>query len=162
MRNIEVNDDPEYQRKTEIAQRIGWVFMAIFLVAAVAGFLGQSRFSTREVSEQRMTLEYDKFIRTGTETELKVTVHPKEGATSVAFWVPRSYLDEIEIEHALPEPERTETSDDGVRFFYPVPPGGKPVEVVITIVPQKPGRFRGLVTELSSSSALEFDQVAYF
>lgn len=156
MRDIELNDDPNFQRKTEKVQKVGWVLIALFLLASFGGFLGRSRFSTRDVANENVSVEYDAYIRTGSESELKIVAKPRAGESQVAIWISRPYLDRIEIEHIFPEPEKTESDEMGVRFLYRAPPGSDTVEVVFTIVPQTPGRFHAQVSEL------EFSQLAYF
>lgn len=165
MRDIEVDDDPQFQRKTEVVQKVGWVFIAIFLIAAVVGLLGQSRFSTREIANDGLSVEYDAYVRRGTESELKVVAHPRSGSKDVVIWMSREYVDGITFEKIFPEPEKTESSDDGVRFFFTAPPNAKSVEIVFTIVAPKPGRFRAEVSDLSADlrrNPVEFTQLSYF
>lgn len=162
MRDIEINDDPKFQHRTDRVQKVAWVLMALFVMASLAGWLGQSRFSTREAANDRVKVEYDAFVRRGTETELRIEVVPRSGDTEVAFSLPRRYLERVSIEKIFPEPARTEPTEDGVRFVYRTGGHEEAVDVVLTVVPQKPGRFRGEVSDLSSESPIEFDQLAYF
>ena len=62
--DLEVDEDLPFQRRAWVAQRIGWVLMALFVLAAAVGLLGAGPLSHARIDVPGlMTLEYERFAR---------------------------------------------------------------------------------------------------
>jgi hypothetical protein len=118
-RDLEVAEDLEFQRRSWIAQRAGWVIMALVVFAAVAGLFGAGPLSSAQsgASNGLIWIEYERFGRLKAPNTLRI--HFAQGAVRkghIRIWIDRAYLQETKPERVLPEPQKVEVS--GERLLY--------------------------------------------
>lgn len=103
---IQVEEDLQFLKHEWRFQRIGWIGMALILLAGVLGAFGRGALSHARAGDLRIfAAEYSRIIRHGAIDELTIFVGPGLQADSVVrISVSSAYLTEFEIEDILPEP----------------------------------------------------------
>jgi hypothetical protein len=141
---IELSDDPQFTKKSWIAERVGWGFLGFLLLAAVLGVLGPGLFSSRTAAGRSLTVEYDRFGNFKTEATMvvRLSAGPEDGGR-VALWIDRKYLDEVSLQEILPLPLETRSGQDRTVYVFAAPPDESRIHVRFRVVPEKPGRLAG-------------------
>lgn len=123
-RDLELDDDPAYQRSEWRVQRVIWAVMALVLLLVALGFTGHGVMSTRHERSARgdLELEYEAFARHQAPTDLTVRVAPGADA-SVRIRLGRELVDNVDIQRIDPEPERVEAASQHYTFVLPRAPG---------------------------------------
>jgi hypothetical protein len=145
---VDINQDMDYQRREWRAERIAWVFFSLVIVAALLGLLGQGPLSAAHAGDPTSGLELDwqRIDRNQAPTQLTLTLAPQliqGGAARVTF--NEEYLDRIEIEEIVPEPESVETGADGVTYQFETKDTSQPIQVKVDYQYARPGMARGEV-----------------
>jgi hypothetical protein len=60
---MEINADLEFQRRVWAAQRIGWIAIGAFVIAALVGVFGQGPLSSAAAGGNALRIEYERFAR---------------------------------------------------------------------------------------------------
>jgi hypothetical protein len=102
---VSADGDLAYHRREWAIQRIGWLAMALFLLAAVAGLFGSGPLSrTQSGDPARGTIDYERFAHYGTETSLRICGPPSPGAPAeLRVGIPRAYAESFAIRSVVPE-----------------------------------------------------------
>jgi hypothetical protein len=144
---LEVDEDLEFQRKSWTVQRVGWVVMALFVIAAAAGLLGSGPLShaTADVPGV-MAVEYQRFARLETSETLTIRLEPAAiPAGTVRLSVNREFLDASKVASVLPAPRRVESAAGRLVFVFAVAEPRTPMVVTFSIEPQEIGRSQGII-----------------
>jgi hypothetical protein len=157
--SLEIPEDIAFERRAWKVQRVGWVLMSVTLIAAVAGVFGDGPLAKAEATADGVGVKYDRFVRSGGETELKLRLEPGRG-DEVEGWLGREYLERFELVDVLPEPERVATDPERVRMTFRAGTPGEAVHVRIRAKPRASGRLHGEVG-LEHGGAVRFTQVSY-
>jgi hypothetical protein len=160
---LEIDQDLEFQRKAWVAQRVAWVLMALFVLAAAVGVLGSGPVShARGAVPGVMTLEYERFARF--ETSETLTVRLASAATTgdvVRLSLDRDFLDSAKIETVLPPPVRVEAAAGRLIYVFPLVEPRVPLVVTFTFEPQAIGVQEGVVRLESRDARIAFRQLVY-
>ena len=130
-RTIEIDEDPAFQRKEWIAQRIGVGVLTLFLLAAVLGFTGISGpFSHSETSDPSGTLrvEYERVVRRGAPSTLVLHFHGSK-AGQQSFWLSAEFFKSMDVESVVPDPEAVAAAGD--RYVYTVRTTGSDAAIAV-------------------------------
>ncbi len=161
--DMEIAEDPGFQKREWTAMRIGWVFMGLLVLAALAGLFGPGPLSKATAGTEGgpLWVEYDRFERYGTPGALHVHIGPSSVTNGEArVHLDRKYLEGMQIETMSPEPERTEVSPDGATYVFRVSDASRPAEVLFHIRPGQSGRIPGTV-RLAEGPSVQFNQMVY-
>lgn len=122
---LEVHDDPGFQHREWVRERIAWTAMALVVVAAVFGLFGHGLFSPRTVSERSgFSVTYERIARRGGPTDLILAVDPRSVPDDrIQIRVSARYLGDLDIEAITPEPARSVSTTDGVVYEFDLSPG---------------------------------------
>ena len=147
-----------FQRLEWRAQQLGWIGLALFLAAALAGLFGSGPLSSARAADPRggLAVEYQRFLRVGAPQRVRFELEPSS-ASPVELRLSRAYVDAVRIEHVLPEPASTTTSPDWTTFVFA--PGTR--TVAFDGEPLEPGRLT-LRAATRSGASLTLWQLAYF
>jgi hypothetical protein len=139
-------------------QRIGWCFLTIFLALAFAGLFGNGPLSHASASGAQGIVEYERFIRYGTPSEIVVT--PAAGAVHGIrrIEISSEYLEGFRIEHITPEPASVRMS--GPRLIYEFTAAGSGAAVSLHVDPQRLWRHRA-VLQIDGGAPLAIWQLTY-
>jgi hypothetical protein len=112
----QIDEDLVFQQRNWRAQRIGWTVLGLLVVAGLAGLLGPGPLSNVNArAGEGLEVVYERFVRHGAESELKVTVRrPPSGHVRIA--ISRDYLDQLNLELVRPAP--TEVQSSGADTVY--------------------------------------------
>jgi hypothetical protein len=137
--SIEVDQDLDHARVLWRVQRIGWAAMALVILAGLLGLLGSQGPLTRaQASTTGLSIDYDRFARHGATSSLVAEVEPAPQSDTATLWLAREYLDGVEIESVIPDPERTETRDDVVLFTFMAKDRSRPARITFNV---RPGQY---------------------
>lgn len=122
-RNLSLHDleDVDFQRREWVVERIAWVLIALFLVAAVLGVFGGGPLShtTSADDEGTFEVEYERFIRSMGKAELTITLRPeavRDGSATV--FVSEDLLSKSHIDNIDPEPSSATSSHEGTIYEF--------------------------------------------
>jgi hypothetical protein len=128
-----------------VFERIGWLAMAVVLIAAAAGLFGNGWLSEREVSAGggALTARYPRFCRAHAPLELTVEWLPRQEQT--ALWISRPYLDGFEIAEIRPTPSGMAVDGDRMHYTFRTAKPHAPVSVTFMLKPKRGGSSIGRV-----------------
>jgi hypothetical protein len=142
--SIEIDQDLDHARALWRVQRVGWIVIALIIIAGAAGAFGDGPLAHASVSSSGLVVRYDRLARHGAPTTIDVEVPPamRRGDT-LRFWIDRRYADGVKIESVTPEPARSETQSDSLWFTVMAPQSTSPARVNIVLRPQDFGSRSG-------------------
>lgn len=161
--DLELPQDLDFQRRSWIAQRIGWAIMVLVLLAALAGLLGNGPLSIATAGRPGAPLqvEYGRFVRHGGPTQMDILLQPTALEEDTArVWVDREYLRGIEVERVIPEPESVEVTADRAVYVFKLNQPDQPASITFYITPDLVGAHTVRVG-LDNGETLSFRQIVY-
>jgi hypothetical protein len=156
--------DTRFQEREWTVQRVGWVLLVAFVVAALLGFLGPGPLSHSQAESTNGTIhaEYYRFVRLGGAGTVTVTVAPSAiGPDSMDVWWNGSYLDETKVEGVTPEPDTVTAIGGRVRYTFAAESSDRPVVVTFDLTPDGMGSKSAEVAVGDGAEHLTFDQFVY-
>lgn len=160
---LEIAQDLDYQRRSWVVQRVGWVVMALATLAALLGLFGGGPLSRATVGEQNepLSVEYDRFGRLQSQTTLRVNLGPDAGRErKVSVWLNREYLEGFQIQQVTPQPERVEAGSERLTYVFQLSKSNQPTAVTFYLQPEHIGSVPGQVG-LVEGQTLNFTQFIY-
>ena len=153
-----------YQRKEWKAQRIGWAVMALLVLLALSGLLGSSgplADAEAEATDSSVRVRYLRFDHHRGPGELSVEIAPEFVAEGeVRLWVDRHYIDGLEMQAVVPEPDQVELEAERVVYVFTVGEGSGPLTVTFTY--RQAGYWRTTAKlGLVNGGQVEFSQFVY-
>ncbi|HYF13931.1 MAG TPA: hypothetical protein VD971_02535 [Phycisphaerales bacterium] len=100
---LELDQDMSLQRRMWLVQRVGWIIGGLFLIAALAGALGEGVISHKKEQAGNATLEYERVARRETPTPVRIEGKPADETFEVE--VDRKIADAIDA--WIPDPRET-------------------------------------------------------
>lgn len=106
--DLEIGQALDFQRRQWMVQRVGWIAMGMVILAALAGLMGSGPLSKASAGgpDDDLQVTYQRFDRRHAPTEVQMKVAGgahQEG--EVRIWVDQAFLDRVELEQIIPEPE---------------------------------------------------------
>lgn len=160
-RSIELAQDMEFQHRNWNAQRIGWVALALVLVAAIAGLWGSGPASNADLAaaDGSFRIEYQRFTRFKTPTQLRIRFTPQSvHANEVRVWLAARYALELFPRHVVPMPRLVEAGAHRVTYVFAAE-AGRGGHITFDLQPQGIGAVEAQVGV--SETALDFRQFVY-
>lgn len=161
--SLEIDQDMDFQRRAWLVQRIGWVVMALIVLAALLGLFGTGPFShtTAGAIDGPLRLEYSRFSRYKSPSMLRIHFAPGlVRENQVRLWFSQPYLEALEIEHITPEPSAVEISGDRLIYTFEVADVGQSNVVTYYAQSDKIGSVMGQIGVVDGP-ALTFNQLFY-
>jgi hypothetical protein len=144
---VQIHQDLPFHRRQWMIQRSGWVLGAAVLVLAIGGLFGGGPLSHVRAGPSSLRVEYERFIRRDTPTEIRINVQPA-ASEEVQLAFSREYLHALDIESMLPTPERTGSTNQEVVFSFRVEPKAESALITINATPLHAGKLRGRIRAL--------------
>jgi hypothetical protein len=154
-----LNEPLPFQRREWLVQRIGWVLMALVIVAGALGLFGDGPLAQRKAANSALQIEYDSLLHRNAQTTWVLTVRapPREGRYRLALdasWARQFRIDDI-------EPRPQSTAPDGGRWIYEFrSQEGRATPILFHVEPRSIGRFEGSV-QLEGAPPLAVTQFVY-
>ena len=117
--SLELDQDARAQRHEWRFERSGWATIALLVAAALAGLFGDGPLAHATSRNGAATLEYDRTVRYGTSATLTLSLPPAAGGDTMAtVSIDRAFLDNVDVEHIVPEPVETRASSTLVEYHF--------------------------------------------
>jgi hypothetical protein len=138
-------------------ERVGWLVLALFLVLALAGLFGGGPLSRAHVQGAEAGVDYERFVRQGSPTELVIT--PTSGAHGISrVEITADYLEAFRIDSITPEPTTVRIA--GERLVYEFAAATPGASISFHFDPQRLWRHRA-VLRIDGGAPLEIWQLTY-
>ena len=160
--DLEVNQDLKHQRLEWKVERAGWIVMALFILAALAGLLGRGPLSDSVAGERgsRLWAEYQRFARYQAPAIIRVHLTPGDSPEGkVRLRLNRDFIERIELRLVDPEPEIVAADAGGMVYTFLLA-AGQPTTVTYHL---EANAFGSLPVSLAveGGDALSFRQFIY-
>jgi len=144
-KGIELSQDLGFQERDWAVQHVGWLLIALVIIAALAGVWGSGPLSdgVATSADGAIRIEYARFARMNAPTQMRIhfTARRVEDG-EVRLWLDRSYLAEFLPKTIVPSPRTVEVGTDRLTYVFDaerMQAGG----VVFQMEPQTVGRVAG-------------------
>lgn len=145
-RRPDVEEDPRFHRNDWRVQRAGWALLALIIAAGLSGLLGSGPLSRVTAgSEGGPVVEYERFVRHGSESNLKIRVASSD-ARSVHVGISRAYLDALRVAEVLPEPLSVSASGPLVVYTFAGSPGAGSTALRFVLQPDELGAHEAAIS----------------
>ncbi len=141
---LELEQDPDFQRLDWRAQRAGWALMFLIVVAAASGLLGRGPLAKATIAPAGSTLrvEYHRLIRHGTEERLTLRLGARAPGDA-RVTLDSTLLSSIEIRRVTPRPTRVEAIPGGAAYTFALSGASAPRTILIDYVSDRYWRRAG-------------------
>jgi hypothetical protein len=146
-RNVDIDQDEVFERRSFYVQRAGWIVMSLIVAAAATGLLGSGPLGKAMVAAPgAFTVKYERLTRYQAEQTLQIQLQPAvTGRREARLWISRRFLDSSKIETVVPAPVRVEGSADRVYYVFHMAKPGDPLLVSFNIQAEQIGLVDGRV-----------------
>lgn len=160
---VEVARDLPFQKREWVFERVGWAVMAVIVLLALLGLLGNGPLSSTSAADAlgRVKVEYDRFLHYQEPSRLRIHVSGAVTAGDefrLAF--SQDFLDRVEIKRIDPVPTSAETGEGRHVYVFRVADRGKPTTVTVHFEAERPGVLDARL-EAGGGEPLEFWQFVY-
>jgi len=130
---------PEYRAHSP-AEKIAFVALVLFIVAALLGVFGDGPLSDTEISSRdgRLQVHYQRFCRRLAPQSLDITLATTRGADSIDLNIDGDYLRSVQITEVFPQPVTTTLQQAG-RLRFTTDGSGQSMIVRLHLKPQRAG-----------------------
>ncbi len=134
-RSFDMGEDIAYQYREWTAQRIGWLVMALLVLAALLGLLGLGSMEPlasayHEAHDGSIGVEYMRLERHHAPARLVVEVAPKAALDGeVRLWLDADCLASLGLQSIVPEPDSVELGAERITYVFPVSEENGPMEI---------------------------------
>ncbi len=134
---LEVADDRDWQERFWTAQRIGWLVMAVLVVAALAGATGKGGpLASATMTTDGGTIVYPRIARWQSSEDVIVRL-PPSASGNVELLVSPAFSKVFSIDSILPEPSSSQATAAGHLFTFPTMAGGDK-QIILRVTGGKP------------------------
>ncbi len=146
--SLQIEDQPDFQRRQWRVERIGWAAMALLVTAAVAGLLGGGGVladASSASADGRSRVQYQRFARKGGATTLEIVI-AATGERELRIRIEERYLSAMSLRSITPPPLATVLSDRSYTFSFNRAPGAIDTRIKLHLDPDSAGSLEGAVT----------------
>lgn len=132
---IEVQSDDTFRRREFAAESVGWLLLALVLVAAMLGLLGRGPVSSAraESPSGRVTVDYERIAHREADDTLVVEVERRAGDTEpLRVHLSGEWLADLDLRGVSPEPSEQTGTPDGLELVIPTSGTGR-IRVVLSL-----------------------------
>lgn len=125
-RDYPVNEDMAFQRKVWRFERVGWYALVLIVLLTLGGLFSKGPISNRVLIslDQKLRIEHELFQRSGSTGSMVIHVQAKPHQT-VELQIIGEFLQGFSIDTLQPEPLRSSTADQGVKWWLQADADGK-------------------------------------
>lgn len=157
---LQITEMPRFVRASWMVQRIGWLAMALLVIAALLGLtggIGPLNAFSMGAEDGPLRLLYHSPARKHADTLVEVTLRANADGTA-RVWISRDYIDTMEISQINPQPEQVEAAADRLIFSFNAADASQPIRITFTLKPLYMGTLSGRVGLDDDETAFEFEQ----
>jgi hypothetical protein len=162
-RGIDIDEDMAFQRRTWIAERIGWSLFGLVLVAAALGLFGTGPLAETEATspDGSVGLRYERFARTATETGMTAEIDAAPQVDGIfRLRLGPELSERYLLVRVQPEPRRMLLEGRAIVLELAAEPSGRPTSLRLWLKPDRPGLIQSEVG-LVGGQPLAFWQLVY-
>jgi hypothetical protein len=159
-RDLQVDEDLDFQRREWAFQRAGWVVLLLLVVAAALGLFGSGPLSDALAEDGSGTLrvEYERFARFHGPATVKVELGPGSVTQDEARLVlSRRFVERIAQLEIAPEPDQAEMGADTFTYVFRA---REPGSVTLRYLPDHFGTLDTTIA-IEDGPAVEISQFVY-
>jgi len=164
MSELQIDQDVEFQLREWRMERMGWVALAGFVVAAAVGVFGDGPLSRASASDDsgQLVIRYERFVRASASSELHLqVVASAANSGEITIWADPAYLGDVEVSSIVPEPKRVEQHGRHIVYVFAVAATAEPSEIAFRYKPARAGRLYGSFG-VSEGAPVALRQFAFF
>ncbi|WP_025745770.1 hypothetical protein [Kallotenue papyrolyticum] len=161
--DLHIGEDLAFQERQWTVERVGWVIMALLALAGLLGLFGGGPLSIAHAgsADQPLRVTYARFARYRTPAELEVSVQPAATqGQALRLSMNRSWLDSMELQGVVPEPEQVEARAEHLIFVFLLEQPGQPLQITFNLQPIRVGAHT-LQLGLDGAEPLRVTQLVY-
>ncbi|MBI5668021.1 MAG: hypothetical protein HZC41_08415 [Chloroflexi bacterium] len=161
--DLEIGQDLEFQRRAWAVQRVAWIGMLLFIIAALLGLLGDSgplSNATAGSEADGLQIQYHRFMRQGKPMSLTVQAEVPAGQNTLRLRVNRAYLDRFQLDQITPDPESVAARDGQLVYEFALENPAGQVTIKFNMRPEQGGFVTGEIG-LDGSETLSINQFIY-
>jgi len=161
--NLEINQALDFQRRRQLVERVGWIAMALVVLAALVGLFGPGLLSAARAGETDgpLWMEYNRFARLQAPQTLRAHLGPDAAKNGEArVWLDREYLQSVQVQQVTPQPALVVAGPDRLTYVFEVDGTEQPTAVTFNVLPDSFGPLRGRVG-LEGGGSFGFTQFVY-
>jgi hypothetical protein len=160
---LEIEQDPDFQRRDWKRERWGWAVMTALVAAALLGLFGTGPLSSRVAGEVGgpLWVEYDKYSRWRAPEQVRVHLGPgsiRDGRARI--WLSRSFVERHDIERVTPPPAAVEVHDDRYVYVFSAPTPAADMAITFALRPESWGFARGVIG-VDGGPAAQIEEIVY-
>lgn len=149
---LQVEEDRPWQEKFWTAQRVGWLLMAVLVVAALLGATGKGGpLASASVKADGGVLNYPRITRWQSNEQLVARL-PASASGEVGIELSRPFVELFSIESIEPEPSEVEATAAGHRFTFELGAGKGEKLIVFNVRVAKPALQRSVGVRIGEGS----------
>jgi hypothetical protein len=155
-------NDFQFHRQQFLAERVGWLLMALCLAWALLGGFGEGWISHKQASNaaQSCAIDYERFGRRDAPFELRVRLQLDAAREDVALELNREFADRVRIERTTPAYQTMAGDDDSITLSFAVTPQTTEHSFVIEYKPLHVGTLH-VAVQPAGAGEVAFDQFIY-
>jgi hypothetical protein len=112
---LPIDDEISLHRKGWVIQRIGWILMFAFLIAAILGLFGEGPLSSKKIQAGNISVEYERFCRYEHGMEIRLQ---SAGENISKVSIPQTYLKSFRLGTIVPEPEKQIATAGSIQYQF--------------------------------------------
>ncbi len=136
----------------------------LVVIGAMLGLLGSRGPVSKAFAGDRdaaLRVEYERFGRYHAPTQLRIHVGPGIARNgTVRIWLDSGYIQALDIEEIVPEPDQVEVESNRLTFVFQVSNPSEPVTIVFHVRHEGFGRQKGQ-TGIENGEAVRLTQFIY-
>lgn len=161
--DLQINEDMEFQKRSWVIQRIGWVISAVVILLASLGLFGNGVLSDAKAGQEDgvLWLEYPRFERF--QDEFRMKVHAKEGVATeneITIQLNLDYLENVEVNSISPAPDSEIKDADWITYIFKTNNQSSPFTAYFYVTAQKAGPLSGTF-RVQNGEMVSFSQFIY-
>ena len=144
-------------------QRVGWIVMAILLLAAPLGLTGSGVLARATVGDASAVIQlgYSRLARLAAPSTLDVRIGREAvSGEQVDLWIEQDYLQGVQIQKIVPEPEEVRSAGDQLIYVFAIDEPGQPMTITVDLRHSTFGLKSGRVG-LGAGPTLDFNQFVF-
>lgn len=158
---LQIHEDMRHQQLEWDIERVGWILMAVFVLAALTGLLGYGPVSKASAGAGSLVVEYDRFQRAKAPSDYRIRADAGLARDGVLrLRMDESLLGHVEIDHIEPQPSTVEAGPGFRTFVFDTAIERGTITVLVHYRDMEFGRFGGWIG-VEGAPRVRVDQFVY-
>jgi hypothetical protein len=144
--DLQIEQDLQFERRSWVAERVGWGLMMLLVAAALAGLFGGGIASRRTIGGPGIEFEYNRFGRYDSPDTIILRVSPALTASGeLRIRLSEEFLEKVQIENIDPEPDESTAGGTDRVFLFRTHSSQGLLRIRVHLIPRAIGRVAGRV-----------------